>query len=260
MTLHETGQATVDLDYRLHDAITKADGRVFASGTQALVRMLVMQQLADRRNGIRSAGFISGYRGSPLAGVDTEVWRAKAAMAEYDIKFLPAVNEDLAATAVSGTQRVGDDPARTVDGVFALWYGKGPGVDRAGDAIRHGHAAGASEKGGVLLVVGDDHAATSSSIPNASDLSLMGWSIPIIHPAGVDEYVSFGLWGWAASRFSRALGAFKAISETVESSRSFVNRGLPRFELPDGFPSEELGYSTRAFLSLALETRMARQQ
>jgi indolepyruvate ferredoxin oxidoreductase len=259
MTLRETGQAAVDLDYRLHDAITKADGRVFASGTQALVRMLVMQRLADRRGGIHSAGFISGYRGSPLAGVDTELWRAKTALAEHEIKFLPAVNEDLAATAVSGTQRVGDDPARTVDGVFALWYGKGPGVDRAGDAIRHGHAAGASAKGGVLLVVGDDHAATSSTIPNASDLSLMGWSMPIVHPAGVDEYVAFGLWGWAASRFSGSWIAFKAISETVESSRSFVDGALPRFELPQGSPPEGLGYSTRDFLTLAIEVRMARR-
>ncbi|MBN8988871.1 MAG: indolepyruvate ferredoxin oxidoreductase family protein [Rhizobiales bacterium] len=261
MTFREAGQATVDFDYRLHDAITKADGRIFASGTQALVRMLVMQRLADRRDGIHSAGFISGYRGSPLAGVDTEAWRAKAALTAHDIKFLPAVNEDLAATAVSGTQRVGDDPARTVDGVFALWYGKGPGVDRAGDAIRHGHAAGASGNGGVLLVVGDDHAATSSSIPNASDLSLMGWNIPIIHPAGVDEYVAFGLWGWAASRFSGAWVAFKAISETVESSRSFVDGALPRFELPsqEGFPPDGLAYSTRDFLTPAIEVRMARR-
>jgi indolepyruvate ferredoxin oxidoreductase len=261
MTLREAGNANVDLDYRLSDAITRADGRIFASGTQALVRMLVMQRLADRRDGIHSAGFISGYRGSPLAGVDTEAWRAKAALTAHDIKFLPAVNEDLAATAVSGTQRVGDDPARTVDGVYALWYGKGPGVDRAGDAIRHGHAAGASGKGGVLLVVGDDHAATSSSIPNASDLSLMGWSIPIIHPAGVDEYVAFGLWGWAASRFSGAWVAFKAISETVESSRSFVDGALPSFELPsrEGFPPDGLAYSTRDFLTPAIEVRMARR-
>src|SRR5258705_4711000 len=210
MTLREAGQATVDLDYQLHDVITKADGRVFASGTQVLVRMLVMQRLADRRDGIHSAGFISGYRGSPLAGVDTEAWRASVALAAHDIKLLPAVTEDLAAPAVSGTQRVGDDPARTVDGVFALWYGKGPGVDRAGDAIRHGHAAGASKNGGVLLVVGDDHAATSSTIPNASDLSLMGWGVPIVNPASVAEYVELGLWSWALSRFSGTWVALKA--------------------------------------------------
>ncbi|WP_229159550.1 indolepyruvate ferredoxin oxidoreductase family protein [Bradyrhizobium brasilense] len=260
MTLRETA-TSVDLDYRLHDAITKAEGRVFTSGTQALVRLLVMQRLADRRDGIRSAGFVSGYRGSPLAGVDTELWRAKSALADHDIRFLPGINEDLAATAVSGTQRVGQDPNRTVDGVFALWYGKGPGVDRAGDAIRHGHATGASGKGGVVLVVGDDHAATSSSIPNASDMSLMGWGIPILHPAGVEEYVEFGLWAWAASRFSGAWVAFKAISETVESSRSFTAPVLPRFTAPsrDRFPEGGLGYSTRDFLTPAIELRMARR-
>jgi indolepyruvate ferredoxin oxidoreductase len=261
MTLLEPSRAGVDTGYRLQDAITKPEGRVFATGTQAIVRMMLMQRLADRRDSIRSAGFISGYRGSPLAGVDTELWRVKSALAAHDIRFLPAVNEDLAATAVSGTQRVGEDIHRTVDGVFSLWYGKGPGVDRAGDAIRHGHAAGASDKGGVLLVVGDDHAATSSSIPNASDLSLMGWSLPIIHPASVDEYVPFGLWGWAASRFCGAWVAFKAISETVESSRSFVAEGLPSFILPsrEVFPLEGLGYSTRDFLTPAIELRMARR-
>ena len=254
------GPSSVDRTYQLHDAVTKADGRVFATGTQALVRLLVLQRLADRRDGIKTAGFVSGYRGSPLAGVDTELWRAKSALEGHDIRFLPGINEDLAATAVAGTQRVGTDPMRTVDGVFALWYGKGPGVDRAGDAIRHGHAAGASEKGGVLLAVGDDHAATSSSIPNASDLSLMGWNIPIVHPASVDEYVDFGLWGWAASRFSGSWVAFKAISETVESSRSFTAPMLPRFVRPaDSFPQDGLGYSTRDFLTPAIEVRIAQR-
>ncbi|PDT73441.1 indolepyruvate ferredoxin oxidoreductase family protein [Bradyrhizobium sp. C9] len=261
MSLLELDQGGVDLHYRLEDAVTRPEGRVFASGTQALVRMMVMQRLADRRDGIRSAGFISGYRGSPLAGVDTELWRAKSALSQHEIRFLPAVNEDLAATAVSGTQRVGGDPNRTVDGVFALWYGKGPGLDRAGDAIRHGHAAGASDKGGVLLVVGDDHAATSSTIPNASDCSLLGWSMPIIHPGSVDEFVLFGLWGWAASRFSGAWVAFKAISETVESSRSFFSEALPRFASPDlkDLTREDLGYGTRDFLTPAIEVRMMRR-
>jgi len=261
MNIPQPGHGSIDSAYRLDNAVSKPEGRLFVSGTQALVRMILMQRLADRRDGIRSAGFISGYRGSPLAGVDTELWRAKPALDQHDIKFLPAVNEDLAATAISGTQRVGGDPNRTVDGVFALWYGKGPGVDRAGDAIRHGHAAGASEKGGVLVVVGDDHAATSSTIPNASDLSLKGWNAPIIHPAGVDDYVSFGLWGWAASRFSGAWVAFKAISETVESSRSFTAPALPFFSTPapEIFKREDLGYNTRDFLTTALEVRMARR-
>ena len=255
------GSARIDSSYKLEHAATRPQGRIFATGTQALVRMLLMQRLVDRRDGVRSAGFVSGYRGSPLAGVDTELWRAKAELASHEVRFLPGINEDLAATAVAGTQRVGIDPARKVDGVFAMWYGKGPGVDRAGDAIRHGHAAGTSDKGGVLLIVGDDHAATSSSIPNASDLSLIGWGVPIVHPASVDEYVTFGLWGWAASRYSGAWIAFKAISETVESSRSFTAGALPSYVVPTDYqlPPGRLGYSTTEFLTQAIELRMAKR-
>ena len=144
--------------------------------------------------------------------------------------------------------------------MFAMWYGKGPGVDRAGDAIRHGNAAGTSRRGGVLMVVGDDHAATSSSIPNASDLSLMGWGIPIVHPASVDEYEAFGLWGWAASRHASTWVAFKAISETVESARSVeassgAALALPEAsELPD---TSALEYRTSDFLTPAVELRLA---
>ena len=195
----EEAAPALETGYRLEDNRTARTGRVFLTGTQALVRLLFRQQQEDKARGWNTAGYVSGYRGSPLAGVDTELWRAKSDLAEHGIRFLPAINEDLAATAVMGTQQVGLDPEREVDGVFAMWYGKGPGVDRAGDAIRHGNAAGTSRRGGVLMVVGDDHAATSSSIPNASDLSLMGWGIPIVHPASVDEYEAFGLWGWAAS-------------------------------------------------------------
>ncbi|MDQ8035368.1 MAG: indolepyruvate ferredoxin oxidoreductase family protein, partial [Bordetella sp.] len=207
---------------------------------------------------LQTAGFVSGYRGSPLAGVDMEMWRAKKDLDAAGIRFLPAVNEDLGATAVIGTQQVGSDPRRKVDGVFAMWYGKGPGVDRAGDAIRHGNAAGSSAKGGVLMVVGDDHAATSSSIPNASDLSLLGWGIPIVHPASVEEYVEFGLWGWAASRHSGAWVAFKAVSETVESGRSMQVQALPVFRFPGGEgPLGTHGYRTDDFLTPLIEQRLA---
>ena len=201
MTTTEAMQPSmVDSTYRLDQNRTALGGRVFLTGTQALTRMLVMQRKLDQSHGLRTAGYVSGYRGSPLAGVDTEMWRSQKLLAEHDITFLPAINEDLAATAVMGTQQVGMDPERKYDGVFAMWYGKGPGIDRAGDALRHGNAAGASRHGGVLLILGDDHAATSSSLPNASELSLMGWNIPVVHPASVDEYEEFGLWGWAASR------------------------------------------------------------
>jgi indolepyruvate ferredoxin oxidoreductase len=254
----EAGPRDVDRDYRLEDNRSRLQGRIFLTGTQALVRMLLLQRALDERDGLATGGFVSGYRGSPLAGVDMEMWRAKKELDAARIRFLPAVNEDLAATAVMGTQQVQGDPERTVDGVFAMWYGKGPGVDRAGDAIRHGHAAGSSAKGGVLMVVGDDHAATSSSIPNASDLSLMGWGIPIVHPASVDEYVEFGLWGWAASRHSGAWVAFKAVSETVESGRSMDVQPLPRFRYPGGEqPSGVHGYRADDFLTPAIEQRLA---
>lgn len=247
----------LETGYRLSDNRTARQGRVFLTGTQALVRLLFRQRQEDQARGWKTAGYVSGYRGSPLAGVDTELWRAKSELAEHDIHFLPGINEDLAATAVMGTQQVGLDPERKVDGVFAMWYGKGPGVDRAGDAIRHGNAAGTSRRGGVLMVVGDDHAATSSSIPNASDLSLMGWGIPIVHPASVDEYESFGLWGWAASRHAGTWVAFKAISETVESARSVDVAPPPVPDRPDLPDTSSLEYRTSDFLTQAVELRLA---
>ncbi|MEP4860659.1 MAG: pyruvate ferredoxin oxidoreductase, partial [Alphaproteobacteria bacterium] len=143
--------------YRLDDRYVATSGRVFMTGTQALVRVLVDQARRDRQAGLDTAGFVSGYRGSPLGGVDLELWRAKVLIAENRIEFLPAVNEDLAATAVLGAQQVETSPDREVQGVFSMWYGKGPGVDRAGDALKHGNAYGSSPHGGVLVVAGDDH-------------------------------------------------------------------------------------------------------
>ncbi len=254
-----TQPCVVDRTYKLDQNRTALTGRIFLTGTQALARMLVMQHVLDQSKGLRTAGYVTGYRGSPLAGVDTEMWRSQKLLTEHDITFLPAINEDLAATAVMGTQQVGTDPARKFDGVFAMWYGKGPGIDRAGDALRHGNAAGASRHGGVLLILGDDHAATSSSLPNASELSLMGWNIPIVHPASVDEYEEFGLWGWAASRYSGAWIGFKAISETVESGRSVSLKGLPAFQTPTDPPPDRalLEYRTDDFVSAHVDTRLA---
>lgn len=249
----------LDRDYQLGDNRTRTSGRIFLTGTQALTRMLVMQKKLDECDGLDTAGFVCGYRGSPLAAVDMEMWRSQKELDKHKVSFLPGINEDLAATVVMGTQQVGQDEKRTVDGVFAMWYGKGPGVDRAGDAIRHGNAAGTSRHGGVLMVVGDDHAATSSSIPHASDLSLMGWGIPIVNPSSVEEYEQFGLWGWAASRYSSTWVAFKAVSETVESGRSIEVPGLPFFNDPVGFesPVGSLEYRTNDFLTPAIEVRLA---
>jgi indolepyruvate ferredoxin oxidoreductase len=206
--------------YRLDDRYLKTEGRVFMTGTQALVRIALDQARRDRAAGLDTAGFVSGYRGSPLGGVDLELWRAKKLIAENRIEFLPAVNEDLAATAVLGSQQVETSPDRTVEGVFGLWYGKGPGVDRAGDALKHGNAYGSSPHGGVLVVAGDDHGCVSSSMPHQSDVAFMAWFMPTLNPASVAEYLAFGEYGYALSRFSGMWVGFKAISETVESAAS----------------------------------------
>lgn len=251
---------TIDLDYRLDQNLSATSGRIFLTGTQALVRMLLSRKRADAAAGLHTAGFVTGYRGSPLAGVDTTMWRHREALDAHKVSFMPAINEDLAATIVMGTQQAGARADREVDGVFAMWYGKGPGVDRAGDAIHHGHAAGASRHGGVLMIVGDDHTAASSSIPHASEHSLKAWSVPIIHPASIDEYERFGLWGWELSRYSGAWVAFKAVTETVESGRAFQVKPLPAFTLPARTEQEEsLEYNASTFLSPAIEHQMARR-
>ena len=213
--------------------------RVHLTGVQALVRMALAQAEADRRDGLDTAGFVSGYRGSPLGGLDQEMWRAAGRLAASQIRFQPAINEDLAATAVLGTQKVESDPTRNVRGVFALWYGKGPGVDRSGDALRHANAYGASPHGGVLVVAGDDHGCVSSSMSHQSDLALQAWGMPVIHPACVGDYIGFGLWGWAASRASGAWVGFKAISETVESAASVAVPRLPAFATPEIDPGPD---------------------
>jgi indolepyruvate ferredoxin oxidoreductase len=204
-------------DYRLTDHLWATTGTVFLTGTQALVRLMAMQQALDTQRGLHTAGFLSGYRGSPLGMVDQQVWKAQPRLGDLGIRFLPAINEELAATAVLGTQRVEADPQRTVDGVFALWYGKGPGVDRAGDALKHGNAYGSSPHGGVLVVAGDDHGCVSSSTPHQSDQAFQAWSVPTVSPATVAEMLEFGLYGWALSRFSGAWVGFTALSEVVES-------------------------------------------
>ncbi len=225
--------------YQLVDRYRQAEGRVFMTGTQALVRILLDQARRDRDAGLDTAGFVSGYRGSPLGGLDLELWRAKERLDETGIEFLPAVNEDLAATAVLGSQQVETNPQRSVDGVFAMWYGKGPGVDRSGDALKHGNAYGCSPHGGVLVVAGDDHGCVSSSMSHQSDAAFLSWFMPVLNPASVAEYLGFGEYGYALSRFSGMWVGFKAISETVESAatvelspdRRFV---APQFKMPPG--------------------------
>ncbi len=223
-------------NYELLDRYRRESGRVFLTGTQALVRVALTQRTLDRAAGLNTAGFISGYRGSPLGGVDLELWRAKSFLEESGIEFLPAVNEELAGTAILGTQQVETDPARTVDGVFGIWYGKGPGVDRAGDALKHGNAYGSSPTGGVLVVAGDDHGCVSSSMPHQSDVAFLTFMMPNLNPASITEYLEFGLYGIALSRFSGMWVGFKAISETVESAMSVELPQYPQFATPDFTP------------------------
>ncbi|MBY5935283.1 indolepyruvate ferredoxin oxidoreductase family protein [Tateyamaria omphalii] len=219
--------------YALNDRYDSTEGRVFLTGTQALVRIMLDQARRDRAAGRNTAGFVSGYRGSPLGGLDLELWRARERTAAADITFMPAVNEDLGATAVLGAQQAVLDPDCTHEGVFSMWYGKGPGVDRSGDALKHGNAYGSSPLGGVLVVAGDDHGCVSSSMPHQSDVAFMAWFMPTLNPASVAEYLSFGAWGIALSRFSGSWAGFKAISETVESGASVIVPPDPVFVQPD---------------------------
>lgn len=246
-------------EYRLTDNFTAARGRVFLTGTQALIRLMLMQRSVDRSHGLNTAGFISGYRGSPLGMVDQQAWKTKKLLEASDVRFLPAINEELGGTAVLGTQRVENDPERTVDGVFAMWYGKGPGVDRAGDALKHGNAYGASKNGGVLVVAGDDHGCVSSSMPHQSDFTMMSWHMPIVNPANISDMLEFGLYGWALSRFSGAWVGFKAISETVESGSTVdLDQIRVDWRAPEGFQSSEDGLHNRwpDLPSLAIEKRL----
>ncbi len=248
-----------DPDYALDDNLTRTEGRVFLTGTQALVRLLCMQRQLDVTRGLDTAGFVSGYRGSPLGAVDQELWRAKKLLAERHVEFLPAINEELGATAVMGSQQVEANPTRKVDGVFAMWYGKGPGVDRAGDALKHGHVYGSSPNGGVLAILGDDHGCVSSSMPHQSEQALIAWGMPVINPANIQEYLEFGLYGWALSRFSGAWCGFKAISETVEGGAVVELPAMPRYAVPADYvpPPDGLHNRWPDLPGLALEQRVA---
>ena len=219
--------------YKLDDRYDNTNGRVFLTGTQALARIMLEQARRDQGAGLNTAGFVSGYRGSPLGAVDLEFWRSRKRMEEHRVTFMPAVNEDLGATAVLGAQQAILDPHCEVEGVFSMWYGKGPGVDRSGDALKHGNAYGSSAKGGVLVVAGDDHGCVSSSMPHQSDVAFMSWFMPVLNPADVSEFLTFGEYGFALSRYSGTWVGFKAVSETVESARSVELQADRDFTYPE---------------------------
>jgi indolepyruvate ferredoxin oxidoreductase len=230
----------------LDDKYTVERGRIFLTGIQALVRLPVMQRARDRASGLNTACFISGYRGSPLGGFDQALWSAKRFLEKSHIKFQPGVNEDLGATAVWGSQQVGLFPGAKYDGVFAMWYGKGPGVDRSGDVFKHGNAAGTAPKGGVLLLAGDDHACKSSTLPHQSEYAFMDASIPVLNPSGVQDILDFGLYGWAMSRYSGCWIALKTIAETVDSSASvYVDPARVQLIMPSDFEMPAGGLNIR---------------
>ncbi|CAM2194726.1 indolepyruvate ferredoxin oxidoreductase [Paraburkholderia kururiensis] len=225
----------------LDDKYTLERGRAYMSGIQALVRLPMLQQERDKTAGLNTAGFISGYRGSPLGGLDQSLWKAKQHLAAHQIVFQPGVNEDLAATAVWGSQQVNLYPSAKYDGVFSMWYGKGPGVDRCGDVFKHGNSAGSSRHGGVLVLAGDDHAAKSSTLAHQSEHIFKACGLPVLFPSNVQEYLDFGLHGWAMSRYSGLWVAMKCVTDVVESSASVeidphrVNIVLPGdFAMPEG--------------------------
>ncbi|MEM9225675.1 MAG: indolepyruvate ferredoxin oxidoreductase family protein, partial [Pseudomonadota bacterium] len=204
----------------LDDKYQLDDGRIFISGTQALVRLPLMQRRLDAQNGLTTAGFISGYRGSPLGNYDAALWKAKPILKAEDIHFLPGVNEDLAATSCWGTQQVTHFPGARHDGVFALWYGKGPGVDRSGDPLKHGNMAGTSPHGGVIVLAGDDHVAKSSTSAHQSEPAMIAAGMPVLNPSNVQDYLDFGLHAFAMSRAAGVWIGFKCLTETVETTVS----------------------------------------
>lgn len=210
----------VNTSYELEDRYRQSSGRVYVTGTQALVRLPLVQHQRDRAVGLRTAGFISGYPGSPLGGYDQALNQGRGFLAENDIHFQPGLNEDLAATSVWGTQQASIMPGMRYDGVFSIWYGKGPGVDRSIDALKHGAQAGAAAHGGVLALAGDDHGARSSTTAHQSDQAFIHCAMPVLHPATVQEYLDYGIYGWALSRFSGCWVGFKCVTDVIESGAS----------------------------------------
>ncbi len=228
------------LDVSLDDKFDLTKDRIFVNGSQAVVRLLLMQKALDRRVGLNTAGFVSGYRGSPLGGLDMQLIQAQSHLQANDIVFKPGLNEELAATACWGTQQTELDGNGRYDGVFSVWYGKGPGVDRTGDVFRHGNLAGTSKHGGVLALMGDDHTAESSTNAHQTEFRFVDTMSPILNPAGVQEIIDYGLYGFALSRFAGLWTALKCVKDNVESTAS-VRAGLdridivfPEFDMPPG--------------------------
>ena len=230
----------------LDDKYMAREGRAFMTGTQALVRLPMVQMWRDAEAGLNTGVYISGYRGSPIGGYDQQLMKARKYLDPLDIKFQPGVNEELAATAIWGSQQLYQSPGARKDGLVGIWYGKGPGVDRSGDVFKHGNAAGTSPLGGVLCIAGDDHSAKSSTIPHQSDHAFAAALIPMLYPSSVHEFVELGLFGIAMSRFSGCWSGMKVISDTIETSAAVDLAGEKRaFVTPDDFEMPPGGLHNR---------------
>ncbi|MFC4272490.1 indolepyruvate ferredoxin oxidoreductase family protein [Sneathiella chungangensis] len=254
--MNEAAKISLDDKYELQE------GQVFITGTQALVRIPIMQRQRDAAAGLKTGGFISGYRGSPLGLYDQSLWKAKPFLKNNDIHFQPGVNEDLAATSIWGTQQLPMFGKTDFDGVFGIWYGKGPGVDRSGDVFKHGNMAGTSEHGGVLVLMGDDHMAKSSTVAHQSEQALVAAMMPILNPATVQEYLDYGLYAIALSRYSGAWVGMKCLTDTVESSATaYVGPDRVTIEIPEDIEPPADGVHIRwPDNSLAQETRLMRHK
>ncbi len=231
----------------LDDKYTQESGWIYLSGNQALVRLPIQQRLRDAAAGHNTGAYVSGYRGSPLGRFDMEMWRAKNILAGHNIHFRAAVNEDLAATALWGSQYIGSFPGNKVDGVFGIWYGKGPGVDRSGDVFRHANSAGTSPLGGVVALAGDDHGAKSSTIVNFSDQIFQATGMPVLYPSNTQELLDFGLHAIAMSRFSGCWVGMKVVTDVVEGGGTiYVGLDSPKIVLPELEASPALGLEGRS--------------
>ncbi len=235
-------QGPISLDQKY----TQGSGHVFLTGIQALVRLPMAQIRRDRANGLNTAGFISGYRGSPLGGYDQQLFAARKHLEQYNIKFQPGVNEDLAATAIWGSQQLNLSKGANYDGVVGIWYGKGPGVDRCGDVFRHGNAAGSAKNGGVLCLAGDDHGAKSSTVPHQSDHAFVSALMPYLYPSSIHEMIEMGLLGIAMSRYSGCWVGMKVITETVETTAEIdLTDEMKPFIIPSDFEMPPGGLNLR---------------
>ncbi|HEV7816743.1 MAG TPA: indolepyruvate ferredoxin oxidoreductase family protein, partial [Janthinobacterium sp.] len=230
----------------LDDKYTLEHGRAFITGTQALIRLPMLQRERDLKAGLNTAGYITGYRGSPVTSVDMTAVKAKKHLDAHHVKFHPGLNEDLAATAVWGTQQTNLFQDARYDGVFSMWYGKGPGVDRCGDVFKHANNAGSSKHGGVLVLAGDDHAAKSSSTAHQSDHILNACGIPVLFPSSVQEYIDYGLHAWAMSRYTGLWVSMKCVTDIIESG-AVVDFDPDRVQIvtPDDFELPPGGLNIR---------------